>query len=52
MAMTYVAMAGSIGIAMQNAVVNQQNGQRVATAAVVQVCAMMLAAGIAEATHG
>lgn len=49
MAMTYVAMADSIALAMQNAVSAQQRGQLIAGAATTQVVAMIIAAGAAAA---
>lgn len=45
MGMTYVAMAGTIGLAMENAVNAQQRGQVLAEAAVATVIAQILAAG-------
>ena len=45
MALTYVAMADSLGLAMANAVSNQQRGQVLADAALAQVLAMILKAG-------
>ena len=45
MAMTYVAMADSLGLAMENAVANQQRGQVLAGAAVAQVLALILTKG-------
>jgi Killing trait len=42
MGMTYLAMADSLGIAMGNAVANQQRGQVIANAAVNQVLAMII----------
>lgn len=45
MAMTYVAMADSIGLAMGNAVANQQRGQVIANAALVQVLTLILIKG-------
>jgi hypothetical protein len=45
MGMTYVSMADSMGLAMANAVANQQRGQVVADAATVQVLALIIAAG-------
>lgn len=42
MGMTYVAMADSIGLAMQNAVANQQRSQVLANAAVVQVLSLII----------
>ncbi|WP_236861869.1 RebB family R body protein [Burkholderia mayonis] len=45
MAMTYLAMADSIGIAMSNAVANQQRGQVIADAATTQVLALIIAKG-------
>ncbi|AGK49421.1 killing trait family protein [Burkholderia thailandensis MSMB121] len=45
MAMTYLAMADSIGIAMGNAVANQQRGQVIAGAATTQVLALIIAKG-------
>ena len=49
MAFTYLASAGSIGLAMENAVAAQQRGQVVAGAATTQVVAMIIAAGVAAA---
>jgi hypothetical protein len=48
MGMTYVSMADSLGLAMANAVANQQRCQVVADAAVTQVLALIIAAGAAE----
>jgi len=45
MDMTYIAMAGSIGLAMGNAVANQQRGQVIAQAALVQVLALIIKKG-------
>tara|TARA_R110002072_G_scaffold22383_17_gene78181 strand:+ start:2543 stop:2749 length:207 start_codon:yes stop_codon:yes gene_type:complete len=45
MAMTYLAMANSIGHAMDNAVAAQQRGQLMAEAATFQVLAMVLKSG-------
>ncbi len=45
MGMTYVAMADSIGLAMANAVTNQQRGQVLATASVTQVLALIISKG-------
>ena len=45
MGMTYIAMAGTIGLAMENAVNAQQRGQVLAEAAVATVIAQILAAG-------
>ncbi|AOJ70321.1 MULTISPECIES: RebB family R body protein [Burkholderia] len=45
MAMTYLAMADSLGIAMSNAVANQQRGQVIAGAATTQVLALIIAKG-------
>lgn len=47
MALTYVGMAGSIGIVMQNASIAQQNGQSLARAATAATCARIVAAGAA-----
>ncbi len=47
MAMTYVAMAGTVGLAMENAVAAQQRGQVVAGAATVLVLAKIIAAAAA-----
>lgn len=47
MAMTYVAMADSIGLAMGNAVANQQRGQVLANAAVAQVLTLIIVKGAA-----
>jgi hypothetical protein len=48
MGMTYVSMADSLGLAMANAVANQQRGQVVAGAALAQVLALMIAVGSAK----
>ncbi|MDR3419516.1 MAG: RebB family R body protein [Nevskia sp.] len=45
MGMTYVVMADSIGLAMENAVANQQRGQVLADAALAQVLALIIAKG-------
>ncbi|MEA1672212.1 RebB family R body protein [Nitrospirillum sp. BR 11163] len=45
MAMTYTAMADSIGLAMENAVANQQRGQVLAEAALAQVLTFIIAKG-------
>ena len=45
MDMTYVAMAGSLGLAMENAVANQQRGQVLAQAALAQVLALIIIKG-------
>jgi hypothetical protein len=45
MGMTYVAMANSIGLAMDNAVAAQQRGQVMGEAATVQVLALIIAKG-------
>ncbi|HVL40669.1 MAG TPA: RebB family R body protein [Brevundimonas sp.] len=45
MSMTYVTMADSVGLAMENAVANQQRGQVIANAALVQVLAMIITKG-------
>lgn len=42
MGMTFVAMADSLGLAMENAVANQQRGQVIADAAVTQVLALII----------
>jgi hypothetical protein len=47
MGMTYVSMADSLGLAMANAVANQQRCQVVADAATTQVLALIIAAGAA-----
>jgi len=47
MDMTYVAMAGSLGLAMENAVANQQRGQVLAQAALAQVLALIIIKGAA-----
>ena len=47
MGMTYIAMAGSISLAMENAVAAQQRGQLVGEAATVQVLTLVIAAGAA-----
>jgi Killing trait len=45
MGMTYLAMADSIGLVMQNAAANQQRGQVVATAAVTQSLVLIIKLG-------
>jgi hypothetical protein len=45
MAMTYVAAAGSIGLAMANAVAAQQRGQVIGLTATTQVVALIIAKG-------
>lgn len=45
MGMTYVAMAGSISLAMENAVAAEQRGQVIGEAATARVLGMILAAG-------
>lgn len=42
MAMTYAAMADSIGLAMQNATATQRNMQVVANSSVAVCCALMV----------
>jgi hypothetical protein len=49
MAMTYVAMADSIGLAMANAAAAQQRGQIIGMTATTEVVAIIIAAGIAGA---
>jgi hypothetical protein len=44
MSMTYVVMANSIGLAMQNASANQQRGHLISQAALAEVLGMILAA--------
>ncbi len=44
MSMTYVVMANSLGLAMQNASSNQQRGQVLAQAALAEVLGMVLSA--------
>lgn len=46
MAMTYVAAAQSIGLAMENAVSAQQRGQIVGEATLVQILAIIIAKGV------
>ena len=46
MGMTYVAMAGSISLAMENAAAAEQRGQVIGEAATAQVLAMILAVGV------
>ncbi|MEK8030585.1 RebB family R body protein [Ideonella sp. DXS29W] len=48
MGMTYVAMADSLGLAMENAVANQQRGQVLAGAALAQVLALIITKGAAS----
>lgn len=45
MAMTYVAMADSLSLAMGNAVANQQRGQVIADAATALVLALIIKNG-------
>jgi hypothetical protein len=45
MAMTYIAAAESIGLAMENAVSAQQRGQVIAQAALVPILALIIAKG-------
>ena len=45
MAMLDVSMAGSLGMAMANAVANQQRGQVIAQAALAQTLALILIKG-------
>ncbi|MES2947640.1 MAG: RebB family R body protein [Pseudomonadota bacterium] len=45
MGMTYLAMADSISLAMQNAVSNQQRGQVTAAAAVTQSLVLIITLG-------
>jgi hypothetical protein len=46
MGMTYLAMAGSLGLAMENAVAAQQRGQVIAEAALVKIVAQIIAQGV------
>jgi hypothetical protein len=39
---TFVTMAASLGIAMQNASTNQRSGQIIATASLAQSCRLIL----------
>ena len=52
MGMTYVAMARTTALAMENGVAAQQRGQLIGEAATVQVVAFIIAAGAAGATKG
>ena len=45
MDMVYLAMAASVGQAMQNAVANQQRGQVLAQASLAQVLALIILKG-------
>ncbi|MBT9316632.1 RebB family R body protein [Leptothoe spongobia] len=45
MGMVYVSMATSVGLAMENAVANQQRGQLIAETSLGQVLTMILSAG-------
>lgn len=45
MGMTYVAVADSLGLAMENAVASQQRGQVLAGAALAQVLALIITKG-------
>ena len=48
MDMTYVAMADSVGLAMQNAVANQQRAQVITEAALAQVLTLIITKGTAQ----
>jgi hypothetical protein len=48
MGMTYLAMADSLGLAMENAVASQQRGQVLAGAALAQVLALIITKGAAS----
>lgn len=48
MGMTYVAMADSLGLAMENAVACQQRGQVLAEASMAQVLALIITKGAAS----
>lgn len=48
MGLCYQAMAHSIGLAMENAVAQQQRGQVIAGAAVTQVLALIITKGTSE----
>ncbi|MDQ2106211.1 RebB family R body protein [Azospirillum isscasi] len=48
MDMTYVAMADSVGLAMQNAVANQQRAQVITEAALAQVLTLIITKGTAK----
>ena len=48
MDMTYVAMADSLGLAMQNAVANQQRAQVITEAALAQVLMLIITKGTAK----
>ncbi|WP_229298129.1 RebB family R body protein [Stenotrophomonas maltophilia] len=45
MSASYLAMADTIGLAMQNAVANQQRGQVTASASLAQVLALIIQKG-------
>ena len=45
MGMTYLAMADSMSLSMQNAVANQQRGQATASAAVCQTLVLIIKLG-------
>ncbi len=45
MDMVYLATAGSLGLVMQNAAANQQRGQVISSAALVQVVGLIIAKG-------
>jgi hypothetical protein len=47
MAMTYMAMADSLSLAMGNAVANQQRGQVIGNAVLVEVLALIITKGAA-----
>ncbi len=48
----YMAAADSIGLAMHNAVTNQQRMQIIAEAVITQTCATIIALGAAEVASG
>jgi hypothetical protein len=52
MGMTYVAMARTIGLVLENGAAAQQRGQVIGEAATVQVVLLIIAAGAAKAAGG
>ncbi len=50
MGMTYIMTADSISLEMENATANQQRGQVIATASLVQVTALIISKGASSST--
>jgi len=49
MTATFVTMASSIGIVMQNAATNERSGQQVANASLAVCCALIIQKGASSA---